>query len=92
MPEEKRPDPQTPMCDKWAAASDKVEVVREFLDFLREQKIELYEPTVSKNVFGDLIPGPSIRSNDALVYDFVGVNPQVLDDERRSILDWMCSR
>ena len=85
-------EPETPMADKWAKARPEIDVVRNFLEFLRENGMDIYGPTESRNIHGDRILAPTGRCDASLIYQFFQIDPQILDDDRRAMLDWVRSQ
>lgn len=75
--------PATPECDRLAAAADQRDTLIEFLGWLGTQKIELGRYGVSAIEY---CMTPIADSHDALVLQFLGIDHQKLETERRALL------
>lgn len=79
-----RPDPYYPEHDKLKEIADKSQLVGEFLDWLRyDQEIVLMREPDNPNNH----PTHERRNTEQLLADFFGINLEVLNKEKRDILE-----
>jgi hypothetical protein len=71
-------EPQYPQSEKLRATADERHAVGDFLEFLRQQGIEL-APTDERNY--------PLPTEDSLVMKWLGVDEKALERERRAMLE-----
>lgn len=77
--------PQTPECDKLAAARPQAQVVGDFLTWLQDEGIEL--ATWGENDDGDEALLPLHYNIEPLIAKFLDIDLNKVENERRAILD-----
>ncbi len=75
-----------PNIDKMLTERHKTEIIHDFLEFVREKGIQLSkdDPDNPRHPILYGTEGPRV---DALLYEFIGVDPVELENEKQAILD-----
>lgn len=69
--------------NKWAAAQPSLTVIRDFLEWCAEQKIELGKP----NEGGRWALVPLVEDREAMLARYLEIDTVALENERRALLE-----
>ncbi len=75
-----------PHCERWAAAGEKANVIREFLGWM-EGDIEPALKVCKRWDSGDYLPELTSNKLDELLMQFFGVDAKEVDKERRAMIE-----
>lgn len=75
---------ETPQADRLSEVSEEMDTIRQFLDHLVSQRIHLAQASSES---GRLYPISTSTRIDDLLYEYYGIDPVALEQERRALLE-----